>query len=190
MSRSWLSEVQPDVISKATLVIFGVVLLIAIGTGGKAFFSAAQTKATDTTIVGLNNELREMQGSMKHVNEVLASGTQAMGQSGKPIVVKFQTAVERTARDNKVRVEFTQVGDPALFLSRFKNEPDSTMQQIEVQMTLSGTLAEVTRTLDQFASFRIPFEFGEMTISRDTSVSGAGKVSARATAYVLVPNQV
>jgi hypothetical protein len=57
-------------------------------------------------------------------------------------------------------------------------------------MSLGGSLPEVTRTLDQFASFRIPFEFGEMQIERDTSATGIGKVIAHVTAYVLVPNQV
>ena len=190
MTRSWLTDTKPELIGKLTVGAVVFIGLIATGTGGMALYKSGQARTADAKIKSLNAELHDVQGSLKHVDEVLASGPQIVGPSGKPIVVKFQSSIEKVARANHVNVEFTQVGDPALFLSRFKNEPDGTLQQIELRMTLSGSLSEVTRTLDQFSSFRIPFEFGETQIERDTSATGYGRVIARVAAYVLVPTQV
>lgn len=190
MNRGLLREAKPEVIGRITLVLVALALLLGIGATAKALYSSAQSKGADLRVAQMNQQLREIQGSMKHVNEVLASGSQIQGPVGKPVVVKFQSSIERAGRENDVRVEFTQVGDPTLFLSRFKNEPDGTLQQIEVQMNLNGNLADVTRTLDQFSTFRIPFEFGEMQVARDSSTAGVGKVSVRVSVFVLVPNQV
>lgn len=190
MTRSWLTETKPELIGKLTIGAIAIIALLATGTGGMALYKSAQARTSEAKIKSLNVELRDVQGSLKHVDEVLATGQQIIGPTGKPIVVKFQSSIEKVARANQVNVEFTQVGDPALFLSRFKNEPDATLQQIELRMTLSGSLAEVTRTLDQFSSFRIPFEFGETQIERDTSATGFGRVIAHVAAYVLVPTQV
>lgn len=186
----WIGEARPETLRKLIIVVLSLVLAIAASAAGLAAYRSAQAKSAELRIKGLNTELRDMQGAMKQVNEVLASGSQVRGPIGRPIVVKFQSAVEKAARENGVRVEDTRAGDPAIFLSRFKNEPDGTLQQIEVQMTLAGSIGDVVRTLDQFTSFRIPFEFGESTITRDTSAKGVGKVLVRVSAYVLVPNQV
>lgn len=189
MNTSWLRDISPAQISRVTGVAVAILSLTAIGLGGTAIYSSGQNKAGELRIASLNKELRDAQGSMKHVNEVLASGTQLKGPAGRPIVVEFQSAIVKAGRANNVRIETPQVGDPALFISRYKNAPDETLQQIEIQMSLSGHLADVVRTLDQFSTFRIPFEFGEMQIARDSSVEGAGRVVARISVYVLVPTE-
>jgi hypothetical protein len=130
MSKTWLTEARPESISRITVMFVALISVLALGTGGRALYSTAQAKASDLHIASLNSELRDVQGSLKHVNEVLATGPQIVGPTGKPIVVKFQSSIEKVAREHQVKVEFTQVGDPALFLSRFKNEPDNTLQQI------------------------------------------------------------
>jgi len=190
MNRGLLREARPEVIGRVTLIVVAVIVLFGAGASIKALLSSAQAKSADLNVQQMNSQLRDIQGSMKHVNEVLASGNQIQGPIGRPIVVKFQAAAEKAARDNKVRLEIASVGDPALFLSRFKNEPDGTLQQIEVQMTLRGTISDVSRTMDSFSTFRIPFEFGEMQVTRDTSTEGAGNVQVRASVFVLVPSQV
>lgn len=189
MNGNWLNDASPAQITKATIVAATLFVLSGATMAGRAVYGTAQNKAAEMRIMTLNTQLREAQGSMRHVNEVLASGPHIEGPSGKPIVVEFQSAAVKAGRANDVKIEFTQVGDPNLFISRFMNTPDDTLQQIEIQVSLNGSLADVIRTLDQFSNFRIPFELGEMQFARDTSVAGTGKVLARTSVFVLVPKE-
>lgn len=181
-------EMSPAKLGRITTFALVGLLIAVTGIGGWSLINTAKAKNSEAAILALNNQVRESQASIRQVKQVLATGTSIVGPSGKPIVVEFQSAIEHAARKNEVTVEFTQVGDPNIFISRFKNEQDSTLKQIELQMTLGGNISDVVRTLDQFADLRMPFEFGAMDIGRDTTVLGAGKIIARTTVYVLIPS--
>jgi hypothetical protein len=74
-------------------------------------------------------------------------------------------------------------------LRRFLNEPDKSLQQVELTMVLRGPLDQVMRTLASFKSFNIPFEFGDLNIQRSTEANALEQVTANLITAVLIPSQ-
>lgn len=175
-------------LTRATSLFISVSSITMLVVGGLAFVNTARAKSAEIGIARLNKDLDGARKSLAEARRVTQAGQRIEGPSGRPIVDSFQAAVEEKAREYGCSVE-CRVGEPALYISRFLNEPDKSLQQVELTMVLRGPLDQVMRTLASFKTFNIPFEFGDLNIQRSTEANALEQVTANLITAVLIPSQ-
>lgn len=181
-----LDEQSSKRLSRWIALVATATVLILVGVGGFALVQTGRARAAQKNIVRLKTEIAEAGRSLKATMLVADHGDRIEGPIGKSTANRFMAEVDKASRRNACRADFTKVADPATFISKFRNEVDGTLQQIEVGMIIDGELADVFRTLSEFSEFKIPFEFGTMDIQRGAAEK-QGLVHVNLTVMVLIP---
>ncbi|MEQ1821072.1 MAG: hypothetical protein ABL949_01035 [Fimbriimonadaceae bacterium] len=184
-------RINPDertsaLLSRASTMLISLTTVIALGVCTFALVNTARAKAADIEVGRLSRDLKSARASLEKAREVTKAGSRIDGPSGKPAVNAFQAEAEKRANLYGCSFE-CRVGDPALYISKFLNEPDKTLQQVELTMILRGPLDRVVQTLQSFKTFNIPFEYGDLTLQRGTDADSIESVTANLTTAVLIP---
>ncbi len=181
------NERTAGLLARATSILIAVSSIGFIGIGAFAIINTARAKAAEAELNRLTRDLDDAKKSLAQARQMTKTGSRIEGPAGRPVVDSFQAAAETKAHEYGCALE-CRVGDPALFISRFLNEPDSTLQQVEITMILRGPLDQVMRTLASFKTFNIPFEYGDLSLQRSTESKAFEQVTANLTAAVLIPS--
>jgi hypothetical protein len=181
------NERTAGLLARATSILIAVSSIGFIGIGAFAIINTARAKAAEAELNRLSRDLDDAKKSLAQARQMTKTGSRIEGPAGRPVVDSFQAAAETKAHEYGCTLE-CRVGDPALFISRFLNEPDSTLQQVEITMILRGPLDQVMRTLASFKTFNIPFEYGDLSLQRSTESKAFEQVTANLTAAVLIPS--
>lgn len=118
-----------------------------------------------------------------------AKSLEVSDESGKlnPIS-ELQLRIREVAVINKVTlVEFRTSTESVPYLTRFSKESDeSSLNQVECQVTLKGSVREVMDVMASVGDQEVPFEYNGVEISRDeVDKSGVAKVIAKFSFRVL-----
>jgi hypothetical protein len=135
----------------------------------------------------------EAKASANQITEVRSAVESAKSLEGGPQLIgmqpvgALQAMLVKLAREQHCELaEFQASADVAPYISNFaKAVPAGDWKQIEVHLTLKGSLNEVLNALRGMSDGKLLYEFSDVTLARDDAIGVSGSIQARVVMRVL-----